>query len=63
MSDSGLTEQLVQAQALHSQGQLADAREMYEQVLQLAPDLFEALNALGVISGQGNDLPRCGTVF
>jgi predicted O-linked N-acetylglucosamine transferase (SPINDLY family) len=49
-------DQLVQAQTLHRQGQATAARHLYESILQAHPDHFEALNALGALAGQANEL-------
>ncbi|HEY8099799.1 MAG TPA: tetratricopeptide repeat-containing glycosyltransferase family protein [Burkholderiaceae bacterium] len=44
-----------QAVALHQQGQLAQARILYEEVLNVQPRHFDALHYLGVIATQTND--------
>ncbi len=48
-------ETLVRAQALQGQGQAAAARVLYEQVLRTDPQQFDALNAMGALSGQAQD--------
>lgn len=40
---------------LHNRGQLAQAHEIYHQVLKLSPDYFDALHMLGVIAAQTNN--------
>ena len=47
---------LEQARALHQQGQLAPAREIYQEILDRQPGHFDALNLMGVVSGQLRDL-------
>ncbi|MGZ5801468.1 MAG: tetratricopeptide repeat protein, partial [Burkholderiaceae bacterium] len=49
---------MLQAVALHQQGQLAQARVLYEEVLQAQPRHFDALHYLGVIATQTNDHHR-----
>lgn len=48
-------EQFVQAQNLHQQGQLPSAQRIYLEILAVQPDHFDALNAMGVLSGQFKD--------
>ncbi len=52
------TEQFARAQVLHQQGQLASARQIYQQILDAKSDHFDALNAMGVLSGQSKDLQQ-----
>jgi protein O-GlcNAc transferase len=47
-----------QGLALHQQGQLAQAQEMYRQALELQPEHFDALNMLGVIAAQAGNFGR-----
>jgi predicted O-linked N-acetylglucosamine transferase (SPINDLY family) len=58
-----ITEQLARAQALHQQGQPASARLIYEEILKAQPEQFDALNALGVLSGQSGDLSQAVRYF
>jgi tetratricopeptide (TPR) repeat protein len=44
-----------QASALHQQGQLAQAKAIYEQVLTLDPRHFDALHLSGVVAAQTNN--------
>ena len=44
--------------ALHHKGLLAQAQELYRQVLALQQRHFEALHLLGVIASQSNDHAR-----
>src|ERR1700730_19089964 len=45
-----LGDQLPRAVALHTQGQLARAQALYEEILQAQPRHFDALHLLGVIA-------------
>jgi len=45
-----------QGLAQHQQGQLAQAKALYEQVLQKQPQHFDALHLLGVVAAQSNQL-------
>ena len=47
-----INERLQRAIELHRQGQLAQARSIYEEILWIEPDHFDVLNLLGVISAQ-----------
>ncbi len=49
--------QFERAVDLHRQGQLAQARVLYEQVLAIEPQHFDALHLLGVIAYQAKQLP------
>jgi predicted TPR repeat methyltransferase len=49
---------LQQAVALHQQGRLEQARELYEQVLAVAPHQFDALHLSGVMARQRGDPAR-----
>ncbi len=51
-----LAEQLSLAHNLHRQGEAAAARQIYEQILQGDPKHFEALNGMGTLAGQLNEL-------
>jgi predicted O-linked N-acetylglucosamine transferase (SPINDLY family) len=51
-----LAERLARAQALHRQGQSAAARALYQVILQADPDHVEALNAIGALAGQANEM-------
>ena len=42
--------------ALHQQGQLAQANQVYRQVLEVQPGHSDALHALGIVAAQTNDL-------
>jgi predicted O-linked N-acetylglucosamine transferase (SPINDLY family) len=58
-----LTQQFVRAQGLQQQGQLATARELYQEILDAEPDHFDALNAMGVLAGQSKDLQQAIQYF
>jgi len=58
-----LAEQFGRAQILQQQGQLASARELYQQILDAEPGHFDALNAMGVLAGQSRDLPQAIQYF
>ena len=60
---SKLLGQLQQARALHQQGQLARARAIFEKILKVHPTNLDALNALGLIAGQSQDLKRAVRLF
>jgi len=49
---------LMQGWALHQQGQLAQAAQLYEQVLKLQPKNFDALHLSGVAALQSGDFKR-----
>lgn len=50
-----MSDQLALAQDLHQQGRTAEARRIFEELVERQPDNADALNALGVISGQSSD--------
>ncbi len=52
---AGVADTLARAQALQGEGQAAAARALYEQVLRADPRQFDALNALGALSGQARE--------
>lgn len=54
-SSSKINQLLPQGLALHQQGKLPQAQAIYEQVLQLQPTNFDALQLLGVLSTQKKD--------
>jgi predicted TPR repeat methyltransferase len=54
---------LQQAVALHQQGQLEQARELYAQVLATAPQQFDALHLSGVIARQQGDPARAADLI
>jgi predicted O-linked N-acetylglucosamine transferase (SPINDLY family) len=54
---------LKQAVALHQQNQLAQAQQLYEDILRQVPKHFDALNLLGVIAMQRQDFPRALELF
>jgi len=58
-----LAERFEQARALHQQGQLAPAREIYQEILEMQPGHFDTLNLMGVLSGQLKDLNRAVQYF
>jgi predicted O-linked N-acetylglucosamine transferase (SPINDLY family) len=58
-----LAEEFEHARALHQQGQLVLAREVYQHILDLQPGHFDTLNLLGVLSGQSNDLKQAVRYF
>ena len=49
---------LRQAVELHRQGDLVQAQTMYEEILKIRPDHFEALNLLGVLAAQTQNHQR-----
>jgi len=53
--DAGTLQELKRAFALHQQGQLGSAIEVYLGVLGRRPDCFDALHLLGVASAAGGD--------
>lgn len=55
---TNLPAMLKQAIAYHQQGNLPQARALYEQVLRFQPRNHDALHLLGVIAGQSNDPQR-----
>jgi len=61
--EAELADQLARAQTLHQQGQVAEARRIYEEVVEQQPDHADALNALGVMSGQSSDPQRAIRYF
>jgi predicted O-linked N-acetylglucosamine transferase (SPINDLY family) len=56
-------EQYARAQSLQQQGQLASAREVYQEILDAEPDHYDALNAMGVLAGQSKDLRQAIQYF
>jgi predicted O-linked N-acetylglucosamine transferase (SPINDLY family) len=60
---SQLPEKFHQAFTLHQRGQLASARTLYEEILQVDPGHFEALHLLGVIAFQTRDLRKAVDFF
>ena len=44
--------------ALHQQGNLTEAQVMYEQILVIQPDHFDALQLLGVLFAQVKKYPQ-----
>ena len=53
-----IDQRLQQAVELHRQGQLVQAQSIYEEILRIRPDHFEALNLLGVLSAQTQNHQR-----
>jgi predicted O-linked N-acetylglucosamine transferase (SPINDLY family) len=51
-------EQFARAQTLWQQGQIASARQVYRQILDVEPDHVGALNAMGILAGQSGDLEQ-----
>lgn len=51
-----LTQWLQQGIGLHQQGQLSQAKEVYERILALQPEHFDSLHMLGVIAYQTGNL-------
>ena len=51
----GVTSLLAEAFALHQAGRLAEAENVYKQVLDIAPDQFDSLHHLGIIFFQRGD--------
>jgi predicted O-linked N-acetylglucosamine transferase (SPINDLY family) len=62
-AETRIAEQLTRAQALHQQGQPASARLIYEEILRAQPEQFDALIALGVLTGQSGDLLQAVQYF
>jgi len=60
---SGVEASYLQGRAAHGAGQLAQARQHYQDVLDQAPRHIGALNALAVIHAQQGDLPAAMTLF
>lgn len=60
---SDLAEKIEQGRVLHQKGDLATAREIYQEILEIQPEHFEALNLLGVLLGQAKDLERAVQCF
>lgn len=58
-----VTPLLQQAVALHQQGRLQQAAQLYGEVLRLAPRQFDALHLLGVIARQQGDAARAVTLI
>jgi tetratricopeptide (TPR) repeat protein len=58
LNPSNLPAMFKQAIALHQQGNLPQAKALYEQVLRYQPRNHDALHLLGVIAGQSNDPQR-----
>ena len=59
MTDSAqarLAQRLAEAQTLQQQGQVTSARLIYQEILAAEPNHYDALNAMGVLAGQTNDL-------
>ena len=56
-------QKLQKALALHQQGQIDDARSLYEAVLQLDPQDFDALHLSGVVAYQQNRLAEAEVLF
>jgi predicted O-linked N-acetylglucosamine transferase (SPINDLY family) len=56
VSTTRLAEQFAEAQSLQQQGNLGSARQIYQAILEAAPDHFDTLNAMGVLAGQSRDL-------
>ena len=48
-------EQVSQAIALHQQGRLGEAKEMYESILKVNPMHFDALHLLGIVAAQSKN--------
>jgi predicted O-linked N-acetylglucosamine transferase (SPINDLY family) len=57
------TEQFARAQLLQQQGQFPAARLLYQEILDAEPGHFDALNAMGVLAGQCNDLQKAIQYF
>jgi predicted O-linked N-acetylglucosamine transferase (SPINDLY family) len=62
-TDQQAQEQFAHAQLLQQQGRMAAARTLYEGLLRSHPNHFDALNALGVLSGQSGDFPQAILFF
>jgi len=52
-----------QAWALHQKGQLAHAQSLYEEILKMQPEHYDALHLLGVIAGQTKNYQRAITLI
>ncbi|MBJ7380824.1 MAG: tetratricopeptide repeat protein, partial [Polynucleobacter sp.] len=55
---SSLTIQFKEALALHQQGKLAEAKNIYLKILAIQPDYFDPLHLLGVIARQNGDAAK-----
>ena len=55
-SQSDLAALFNQGLAMHQQGQLAQAKQIYTEVLAKQPDYYDALHLAGVIALQSNNL-------
>jgi tetratricopeptide (TPR) repeat protein len=53
-----LSKLIQQGLALHLEGELSEARKLYEQVLEFQPNHFDALQLLGTIAGQTKDFQK-----
>jgi predicted O-linked N-acetylglucosamine transferase (SPINDLY family) len=62
-SATRFTDLFARAQTLRRQGQLASARQIYQQILDVQPDQFAALSALGALSNQSGDLQQAIQYF
>ena len=62
-SGTQFAEQFARAQALHQQGRLGAAREIYLQILDMQSDNFAALNAMGTLSSRSGDLQQAIRYF
>jgi protein O-GlcNAc transferase len=58
-----IQQRLQQAVALHQQGKLSDAKEIYEAILKQIPNNFDALHLLGVIAYQTENLQQAEALF
>ena len=66
MTDSAqarFAQRLAEAQTLQQQGQVTSARLIYQEILAAEPDHYDALNAMGVLAGQTNDLQQAIQYF
>jgi predicted O-linked N-acetylglucosamine transferase (SPINDLY family) len=56
-AESHIAQQFSQAQALQSQGQLQPASLVYQEILAVAPDHVDTLEAMGLLACQAKNLP------
>ena len=61
--DCALISRMQQAQALHQEGRLDDARRLCEEVLQEVPGRFEALSLLALIAAQRGEFERAVAAY
>jgi tetratricopeptide (TPR) repeat protein len=58
-----LAAKLARARSLHQQGELQRARFVYDEILAVRPNHFDALSASALLAAQGNDFVRAVELF